>query len=130
MLSRFNHSFLRYTAVGGIGFLVDGGLLYLLTAMGMGEFVARIVSIILALFVTWWIHRRFTFHVEAPPSLAEVARYYASNAMGAAVNYGVYCALILYVTDKIWMALITASVVALAVNYAGARVVVFGYHGR
>lgn len=121
-----NNSLTKYTIVGGVGFLVDGGILYLLSAIGINSLAARTASIFIALIVTWYIHRNFTFKIDAPPTLRELLKYFASNAVGASVNYLTYCSLLLFfLKDHILVALAISSILALAVNYAGAKYIVF-----
>lgn len=126
MLSRLNNSFFKYLIVGTIGFIVDGGILSLLTKFGVSALAGRSASIAVALLVTWWIHRNFTFQVSAPPSVREVFKYLAANAVGAATNYGVYCAVLLFLfKNQPLVALAISSIVALAVNYFSAKFMVF-----
>lgn len=128
MLACLSKSFSRYVVVGCIGFLIDGSFLYLAVIAGAGEYVSRVFSICVALLATWWLHRVFTFRVKEKPTFGELVRYYSSNAVGAAVNYGVYCGMVVISGgEKLWLALGVASIVALAVNYIGARLFVFRY---
>ena len=58
---------LRFGAVGAVGFIVDGGLLYGLVASGLlGSLTARVVSFPTAVLTTWMLNRRFTFHDRGP----------------------------------------------------------------
>lgn len=109
-----------------MGFVVDAGGVYLLGAAGMDPYTARICSIISALFATWIYHRTITFHPAGDGLLKELFRYYASNALGAAVNYGIYGTwLAVFKPQSLLPPLIAASIAALAVNYLLARSFVF-----
>lgn len=122
--------FVRFSLVGGIGFLVDAGLLVLLLGTTqMGPFVARIFSYLGAATATWALHRHHTF-AEAPPAAPgrQWIRFVSVNAVGALVNYGLYSTLILsfdaFRAAPV-AALAIASIVALAFNYGASRRFVF-----
>ena len=60
--------------MGAVGFLVDGGLLYLLVAQGMSPHLARLLSFSVALTTTWALNRAWTFQAG---SSVEAGRSYA-----------------------------------------------------
>ena len=112
---------------GGIAFAVDAGVLALLTrGLGVDSYSARVVAIACAMVAGWLLHRRLTFAVPAPPSLTELLRYAALQWASVATNYGFYAALLALLPrlDPL-LALFAASVVAMAVSYAGMRFGVF-----
>ncbi|MEE2878068.1 MAG: GtrA family protein, partial [Pseudomonadota bacterium] len=45
--------FIRFALVGGVGFVVDAGMLVWLVSADVSPFAARVVSILLAMLVTW-----------------------------------------------------------------------------
>lgn len=58
--------------------------------------------------------------------MAELGRYYVSNAVGAGVNYGVYSLwLVVFAPKDLLVPLAAASILALAFNYLMARVYIF-----
>src|ERR1700716_527926 len=71
----------------GLGFLVSGG-----TAFAVD---ARAVAISLAMVAGWLMPRTFTFAVPAPPSVAEFLRYAGVAWTAAALNYGLFVAILL-----------------------------------
>lgn len=85
-----------FALAGGIGFLVDAGVLaVLLATTPLGPFLARLVAIGAAMGVTWIVNRRFTFD-DSPHSLAaEGARYGGVGLSSALLNYAVYSAIVL-----------------------------------
>lgn len=88
--------FLRFAAVGGIGFLVDALVLVALVAWTpLGPLSARIISIGVALAATWLLNRSLTFGPSARPLAVEGTRYGGVGLASAAVSYAVYSALIL-----------------------------------
>ena len=114
-------SFLRFGAVGAIGFAVDAGVLQSLIFVGWGAVAARAVAIPVAVFATWLLNRTFTFpQAQGGPAFASLIRYGAVSAFGAAVNFAVYATLVLASWRPI-AALAAASIVAMFVNYLGSR---------
>jgi putative flippase GtrA len=88
---------IRLGAVGLLGFLIDGGLLGALVHLAdWNPFSARILSIGVAVFATWLLHRFWTFRSgrkRAAPSQALV--YAFVQATGMLINYGVFALVIL-----------------------------------
>ncbi len=123
---------LRYVLVGGIGFLVDAGVLSWLVAAELANPVlARCLSFPPAVLVTWALNRRLVFSSSARSTAErahEYGRYFAVQLFGALVNLGVYTLLVTHLaTLRAWPvgALAAGSAVALAFNFLGARYWVF-----
>ena len=77
----------------------------------------------------WLAHRTFTFALSVPPSLAEFLRYALVGWTVAAINYGVFAAIVLMrpATEPL-IALFVSSLVATVFAYAGMRYGVFRMH--
>jgi putative flippase GtrA len=122
---------LAFLFSGSLAFLIDAGVLELLTAVfGIHPILARVVSLSLAHFGGWLSHRRFTFRLTAPPTLAEFVRYAGVQSTVALINYGIYVVVIL-LRPGIWplLALLISSGVAMFFSYFGIRFAAFR-HGR
>jgi putative flippase GtrA len=120
-------SFIRFCAVGAIGFAVDAGVLMALLALYPDALIgARLVSILVALTLTWALNRRHTFGSRDPKLIAEWSRFAGVNGLGAALNFATYSAL-LYAFPSMppLAALAAGSALALAFNYLGSRRFVF-----
>jgi putative flippase GtrA len=122
---------LAFLMAGGLGFAVDAGVLWLLTArFEVDPFAARLAAIAVAVATTWLLNRRFTFAApnEGAAALArEGARYGTVAAAGSAVNYAVYAAALVAAPGMPPLAaLLLGSVVAMAFNYLGYARFVFG----
>ena len=88
---------LRFGIVGGIGFLVDAGLLHVMLLLGLGYYGGRVVSFLAAATTTWILNRSFTFRRETPLTAhpaGEWLAYLGLMVIGGVVNYGTYAAAI------------------------------------
>ncbi|MCG7506403.1 GtrA family protein [Mesorhizobium retamae] len=118
---------LRFGLVGGVGFLADAAILQSLLATTLLDPIsARLVSIGLALFVTWLLNRYLTFAPSSRGAVVEGARYGGVGIASSALNYAVYAALILAVPSMVPLAaLAIASVVAMGFSFLGYSRLVF-----
>ncbi len=124
-------SLARFIVVGSIGFLVDAGILLVLTDwFGTSPLLARVPSFFVAVICTWLLHRNWTFkgRSKARSPLTEFMTYLSTQLLGIAVNYGVFAGLVLsgpiFSTRPI-LALALASLSAMALTYTLAHKVVF-----
>jgi len=82
------HQFLRFGIAGGIGFVVDVTVLYLVMAAGSNFYFGRMISFLCAVWATWQINRNFAFKRPASMSLwQEWWRYLFAMLGGGVVNY-------------------------------------------
>ena len=120
--------FARFTMVGVVGFVVDSSVLYLcLHGLHLGLYGGRLVSYLVAASVTWYLNRTFTFGNHAPPA-RQWARFIATNGIGAAVNYGSYCAIVALLPAGTFVPLLGVAVGAVAglgFNFTASRRFVF-----
>lgn len=112
---------LRFSIVGGTGFLVDAGLLTILFhGAGLDPFSARIVSICVAVLTTWRLNRALTFGASGSSQASEGLRYASVAAATACLNYAVYCfALALWRDMPPLFAAVAATLVAMTFSYLG-----------
>jgi putative flippase GtrA len=106
----------RFGITGGLGFVLDAGVLWLMIHAGASPYAGRVVSIAAAIVLTWWLNRRLTFRTAAPPSWREFGAFVLQSLAGAAVNYAVYSAL-LWAASPIWLALVAGTGVASVFNF-------------
>ena len=120
---------LRFGVVGGVGFIVDAGTLWLFLSQGFNPFLARGLSFPTAVLVTWVLNRSWTFASSAPQGrIRELRGYIAVQLTGAAVNYAAYSAVIGGLgasAPVIFAGVVVGSVVGMFVNFWGARRFVF-----
>lgn len=118
---------LGFLASGLIALSVDAAVLTLLTAVfSIHPIPARLVAISFAMVAGWLSHRTLTFAVSAPPSFPEFLRYAGVGWTAAAINYGVFVAIILARPATVpVVALIGSSLVATIFAYLGMRFAAF-----
>jgi putative flippase GtrA len=119
----------RFAFAGGVGFLVDTAVLYLMLWLGLGYFAGRAISFLCAVWSTWQLNRRFTFASSHTQSVwAEWVRYLAAMSVGGCVNYAAYSAVVSSFHRAVWLpvvAVAAGSIAGLAVNFATAKWWVF-----
>lgn len=117
--------FIRYCIVGAAGFCTDGGILQLgIHVMGWGPLAARVPSFLIAVLVTWYLNRSFTFRMPEKSFSASFPAYITANAIGLAINFGTYSAgVLLSPTLAQWplIPLGIGAVLGLAFNFFAAR---------
>ena len=117
--------FIRYCIVGATGFCTDGGLLQLgMHLMGWGPLTARVPSFLIAVLVTWYLNRGFTFRMTEKSFRESFPAYIVANAIGLAINFGTYSAGVLLSPTLAQYPLIPlgiGAVLGLAFNFFAAR---------
>lgn len=135
LLSRHAETFIRFSIVGTIGFLVDLTLLYLLIYLaGLGPYVGRVGSFLGAATATWFLNRVFTFRNAAPEAHGrQWLRFVAVNSVGAVANYGTYVLVLAIGTASAVLpgiGVAAGSIAGLTFNYTLSRHFVFGSKAR
>jgi putative flippase GtrA len=127
--------FLRFGIVGGIGFLVDAGLLHLMLKLGLGYYGGRAVSFLAAATTTWILNRSFTFRRDSPSGensrghpASEWLAYLGLMVIGGVVNYGTYAAAV-ELSDLVRrypaLGVALGSIAGMAINFWSAKTMVF-----
>lgn len=125
--------FLRFSAVGAAGFVVNAVAFYLaFYVLDLGRTGSWIAAFIPAVTFTWWGNRRLTFAEHASTTLrasaAEWGRFVLTNAFGALVNFLTYECLIAWAPWPLShpLAALAAGVLAgLVFNFTLSRTLVF-----
>lgn len=87
--------FVKFVIVGLIATLIDVGVLQLLIGSGADPYLARAVSIPVAMVAAWQMNRHFTFGASGRRPAEEALRYAAVASLTAGVNYAAYAALVM-----------------------------------
>jgi putative flippase GtrA len=126
-----------FGCVGAVGFAVDAGILSLLVqGAGLNVYLSRVVSFLVAVFVTWLLNRTWVFRRARGPEddkKREYASYLLVQGGGALINLGVFAALVaLHPSLKAHpvIPLAVGSFAAMFFNFAGAQFWVFGTEKR
>jgi putative flippase GtrA len=124
----------KFTGVALVGFAISALVLHLGLSAGLRPWAARLVALACAMNVTFLVNGRFVFRALTKRRfLAQWAAYVTNSAFGNLCNYWVFVTLESTHRPAIgdpYVALLAGSVTAWAINYAGARLLVFGAAGR
>jgi putative flippase GtrA len=119
-----------FTLVGGAGFLVDAGVLLLLSqVLGLDIYVARVLSWFAAATFTWWMNRTLTFRDRDAGLVRQWLMFLAANTGGGLINIGVSTALIALGVAPV-AAVACGSLAGLLWNFLASRRFVFGGRTR
>jgi putative flippase GtrA len=124
----------KFTGVALIGFAVSALVLHLGLEAGLRPWLSRLIALVCAMNVTFLINGQFVFRAfNQGRVFKQWAAYVTNSAFGNFCNYWVFVTLESTHREVIgnpYVALLAGSVTAWAINYAGARFVVFGDTGR
>ncbi len=125
---------LRFGAVGGVGFVVDGGLLWLFISLDLNPYVARALSFPIAVLVTWVLNRNWTFRATRDSSRkGQFRRYFGVQTVGTLSNYAIYSLVIgAFGTagPTVFWAFAVGSFIGSFINFCGARYLAFRVRGH
>jgi len=120
----------KFSGVALIGFAVSATILHLGLEAGLRPWAARLIALLFAMNVTFLINGRFVFHaLTRRRFFSQWAAYTANSAFGNFCNYWVFVTLESThrpVIGNPYVALLAGSIVAWAINFTGARFLVFG----
>ncbi|MDE2006692.1 MAG: GtrA family protein [Rhodospirillales bacterium] len=120
--------FLRFGTVGGIGFVIDTGVVYALRG-ALGLYGAGLVSYVVAATCNWLLNRVWTFRGRGSgPAHRQWARFLAANLVGFALNRGAYALMVTFVAlaaRQPVFATAAGAVAGMFVNFALSRRLVF-----
>lgn len=120
---------LSFGAIGGVGFVVNAGILQGLFMLGVPALYARFVSFPAAVTATWLLNRRYTFRDR--PQLDGRSQYFlyvGGQIAGALINVAVFILTIHYRPETAGRPIIpmmVGSAIALIFNYSWANALVF-----
>lgn len=118
----------RFVAVGGTGFLVDGGILSFLLQREWPIAAARLVSFTVAVAWTYLLNRKLTFKVQRSSTRVEQRTAFAYGiiqAAGALTNLAVFMLVVAWRPEwrsLPWLPLAIGAVFGLAMNYSLSRI--------
>jgi putative flippase GtrA len=80
----------RFLFVGGTAFVLDAAVVWGLTHIGTGPYVARVVSLSLSVAFTFFLNRFLTFNAQGSVTWREVVAYVGASGMGMIINYAIF----------------------------------------
>jgi putative flippase GtrA len=121
---------IKFTGVALFGFAVSALILHFALEAGLRPWTGRLIALLVAMHVTFLINGRFVFHaITRQRFLAQWAAYVVNSAVGNTCNYWLFVTLESThrpILGNPYVALLAGSVAAWAINFTGARLVVFG----
>ncbi|MGN6514562.1 MAG: GtrA family protein [Rhizomicrobium sp.] len=125
--------FLRFAIVGGSGFFVNEAVLFAaIHILHLGPHGGWIFAFLVTVTYTWWGNRMLTFHESAAHGvtavLLEWGKFVMANALGAAVNYAIYAALVTFAPAPLnspYVALAAGTLAGLIFNFTLSKRFVF-----
>ena len=125
---RTGAGFIRFTIIGGGGFLIDTALTMLFLD-ALGAFFARSIGFSVAVAFTYLVNRQFSFgRAKVRRARTEAILYFTIQAAGAALNFLVFLMLIaIGPNGRLWVLgyLTISAGVGLVWNYALNRIFVY-----
>ena len=123
---------LYFIFVGGGGFIIDGGLLTLLSQVySFNIYLSRLISFSVAVVVTWVLNRTLVFKYDIDPVMrkrVEYGRYFVVQIGGALINLSIFTLIILIdppIKEIPIIPLFIGAVFGLFINFTGTRYWVF-----
>ena len=120
---------MRFGAVGAVGFIVDGGLLWLFLSFDLSPYTARALSFPVAVVVTWALNRSWTFEATSKVNRrGQFRRYFGVQVVGNLTNYAIYSLVIsIFGTASmtVFVAFVVGSFLGSCLNFLGARFFAF-----
>lgn len=120
---------LFFAISGGLGFLVDTAVLYLLID-SLGPYLARGFSFLSAVLFTWLFNRSITFKGKSSnmKPRTEFVSYLVLMLCGGVVNYGLYSCLVSaykLVSEHPVIGVAAGSIAGMFVNLATSKLILF-----
>ena len=129
--TRIDPAFFRFFLVGACGFIVDYAVLSLMLNLHLGfiYWTARLISFPVAVAVTLFLNRAFTFKTPSHHSAwRQAALYVAVQVTGGAANYvvgGLAIKFIPFLSHARFIPLAMGSAVGLCLTFAGSKYLAF-----
>ena len=124
--------FFYFAFVGGIGFIIDSGLLSILVKIySFNIYLSRLFSFLTAVLLTWILNRKLVFNMFIDLSISkavEYRRYFFVQVIGALCNLFIFTFLVEsypFMKDVPIIPLSIGAFFGLLINFTGARFLVF-----
>lgn len=120
----------KFSIVGGIGFIVDAGILTVLVGFDIaGVYLARLISFLCAVTTTWFCNRHFTYSENKSEKLfKQWQQFVVYNSFGGLVNYSTYAMLVTWyatMNENPIFAVAIGSIFGLFFNFISSHFIIF-----
>jgi len=120
----------KFAGVALLGFAIDAALLHAGVSLGLQPAIARIISLFCAMQATFAVNGLYVFRCLTRTSVVRHwLGYMATSGIGNFCNYWIFVTLVSLhwtLVSNNFVALAAGSLSAWLINYAGARLLVFG----
>jgi putative flippase GtrA len=124
----------KFTGASLVGFVFSMATMHLGLAAGLRGWAARLIALLVAMHVTFFLNGRFTFNALTRERFLPLwAAYVANSAVGNSCNYLVFLGLRSThrpVISNADVAFVAGAMTAWGLNFLGARFLVFGAFGQ
>ena len=125
--------FVHYAIIGGTGFVVSEGVLYVfIKLLHLNPYVAGVLGFLCTVTYTWMGNRLFTFRGETATGARGIAlewvKFVGANLIGFAANYTVYSLLLTFAMPPLnspFLALACGTMTGLIFNFTLSQRLVF-----
>ncbi|SEN48661.1 Putative flippase GtrA (transmembrane translocase of bactoprenol-linked glucose) [Duganella sp. CF517] len=121
--------FLQFACIGGVVFLFDASCFWLLIKLTGWPSLARVISVALAITLSWALNRALTFRRQAGRAdWRELLKFAASQLPGACINAGASLLAfhsLPFTQNNAWLSTAVGSIAGLFANFIMANFFVF-----
>jgi putative flippase GtrA len=119
-------SYVRFGLVGCMGLLTDTLAFTVFFEIVGNPFLARLMSLAIATFVTWTLNRQLTFDIQQRELSNEAARYLTVTLFAQGLSYSTFAFLVSFAPQIIpQLSLLTGALVGAFISFNGHRFVSF-----
>ena len=91
LISRnISKEFFKFSVVGVTALIFETCLIFVLYKIGIDPKYGRIISIPLAILLTWYLNRTFTFKNKNQKKIKQYGKYFFVIIFGISINYSIY----------------------------------------
>lgn len=119
---------IKFSFVGLIALLFESVLLFILHNFGIDPVFGRIISLPLAIILTWLLNRRITFRNKNPQKIKQLLKYFIFVITGMSINYLAYLLVIDLLKNQPFSYLIAicfGSASSMSFNFLSSNFIIF-----
>ena len=120
--------FIKFSVVGISALIFETFLIFCLYKVGIDPKYSRIISIPLAILLTWYLNRTFTFKNKNTQKIKQYGKYFFVIIFGVSINYSVYLYILGLIGERQFsyvIAICFGSISSMLFNFLFAKFIVF-----